>query len=295
MESLDFFKEYLSRFNPEVLKKFGDIYRSQYLDEENLQERIEFSLLLDSDKEFDLRFGLFKIYDPETIKKLFSSFGINSPDLEKLLSLSEDFVPEYGLGFDFSATDQRVKLYFLRLPDNTTFNQKRSRIITNLAEALEINSPHLNELDKRDCYLIGVDFYTSKKRNLKIYTHTPNVNFIEVRRYLKSNGISSQHLKTFQETFLHTDLKEVTFSHKYSNDSLNLTGFSAFFETTPEANERINELVIALLPGKSQEFSELVGTLEKNRPVAYSHTGLTFSPKNKSERVCLYFTPNIQK
>ena len=89
MEPLECLKDYFGRFHPFSFNEFSEIYNLLYSDYENLQNRIEFSLLIDKDNEIDLRFGLFKLYDTQRISSLFRKKWYEIPDLERILNLAK--------------------------------------------------------------------------------------------------------------------------------------------------------------------------------------------------------------
>src|SRR3989339_2168048 len=87
MESLRYLKEYIEGFRSLNFDEFINIYRSLYSDYRNLQDKIEFSTLINHIDEFNLRFGLFKLYDLKTIgsflKKepiVLRSYNLNNPN-----------------------------------------------------------------------------------------------------------------------------------------------------------------------------------------------------------------------
>jgi len=298
VEPLEHFKEYVERFQQFNFNDFSKIYHSLYSDYKNIQDRIEFSLLINPKDGFDLRFGLFKIYESQKISSLFTKMGFGNYNLENILSSVENFVPEFAVGFDFNKKIPRTKVYFLRLPDNIIFNENPTKIINFTSKLININLTNCNEQEIKDCYLMAIDFCQNDKQNIKIYTRNKNVNLDIINNYLKDNHISSQYFKKFQELFSEGQLKDVTISRKYSQIQNNPKGLSVFFEVEDNLNESIEQLVKTCIPEKFSDFKEIVETLEMNKPVKYSHIGVTFSENTKKENICLYFSPvleNIKK
>lgn len=297
MESLDRFKGYLKRFQLNF-NHFSEIYSSLYSDHKDIQNRVEFSLLINPKNKLDLRFGLFRLYDPQRISSLFDKMGYKTANLEKILSSVENFVPEFAVGFDFNKKTPRNKIYFLRLPDNSKFNKNPIEKINSVFELTDISLPNFNESEIKNCYLIAVDIYRNNKQNIKIYTRDKNVDFDRINKYLKENHISSQYFKTFQKLFSEKQLKDVTISRKYSKYRNNCAGLSIFFEVKNNLNKYVKQLVKTCIPEKFTDFKETVETLETNKPVKYSHIGVTFSEDIKEENICVYFSPvleNIKK
>lgn len=261
---------------------------------EELEGRLEFSLLINPIDKFDLRFGLFKLSTSDAIALLFETYGYAISDLEPSFSVMKGFAPEYGVGFDWNGVSPRLKIYFLRLQDNRIFEEEIASRIRRLCEVHGINSGHLEGLDKSDCYLIGTDYYPSRKRNLKIYLRTLDVNFPEILKQIKKEGFDSKHFSHFR-TFIEGNARDVTFSYKYSNESCDLSGFSVFFEVEPGLNERVNALIKTCFPERFKEFRNLVGSLEtRNGMVHYSHVGITFSQGSNLETICLYYSPPLE-
>lgn len=261
---------------------------------EELEGRLEFSLLINPIDKFDLRFGLFKLSTSDAIAALFETYRYAIPDLEPSFSVMKGFAPEYGVGFDWKDVSPRLKTYFLRLQDNPVFEKEIASRIRRLCEVHGINSRHLEGLDKSNCYLVGTDYYQSRKRNLKIYLRALDVNFPEILKQIEKEGIDSRYFSHFRR-FIEGNARDVTFSYKYSNESRDLSGFSVFFEVEPMLNEKVNALIKTCFPERFEEFRNLVGSLEtRNGVVHYSHVGITFLQGSNLETVCLYYSPPLE-
>jgi len=291
MESLKHFKEYIKRFQVLNFNEFSEMYSSLHPDYKNLENRVEFSLMINPTRELDLRFGLFKLYDYQKIISLFAPLGFGNSNLEKVLYSIKNYVPEFAVGFDFNKNTPRTKVYFLRLPDHPEFNKNSTKIIDMTSKLININLTNCNKQEKNDCYLMAIDFYQNNKQNLKIYNRDENFNFDKVNNKLEMNNIKSQYFNTFQELFSEDQFKDVTFSKKYTQHQNEPTGLSIFFEVGDFLNYSVNQLVKTCVSEKYSEFKDTVRTLEKNKPVIYSHIGLTFSKNMKDEDICLYFSP----
>ncbi len=296
MEFIDLLKDYFLKLHSNKFDDFTKIIALLYspIRPEELEGKLEFSLLINPVDKFDLRFGLFKLYTPATIISLFETYGYAAPDLHQSLSVMKGFAPEYGVGFDWNAESPRLKVYFLRLPDNPEFEEEIASRISRLCEVHGINSGHLEGLDKSNCYLTGIDYYPSRKRNLKIYLRNLDVNFPEILKQIEKEGIDSEYFSHFR-TVIEGNTRDVTFSYKYSNESRDLSGFSIFFEVEPMLNEKVNALIKTCLPERFEEFRNLVGSLEtKNGVVHYSHVGITFLQGPNLETICLYYSPPLE-
>ncbi len=293
MESLKHFKEYIERFQALNFNEFSEIYYSLYSDCKNLENRVEFSLIINPTRELDLRFGLFKLYDPQKILSLFTDLGVENSNLENILSSTKNYVPEFAVGFDFNKTSPRTKIYFLRLPDNSEFNKSPNKIIDMTSKLINVNLTNYNKQEKKDCYLMAIDFYQNNKQNLKIYHRDENVDFNKVNNNLKMNNVESQYFNIFQELFFEGQFKDITFSKKYTQHQNGPTGLSVFFEVGDFLNDSVDQLVKTCVSEKYLEFKEIVRTLDKNKPVRYSHIGITFSKNMKDENICLYFSPML--
>jgi len=149
MESLKHFKEYIERFQALNFNEFSEIYYSLYSDCKNLENRVEFSLIINPTRELDLRFGLFKLYDPQKILSLFTDLGVENSNLENILSSTKNYVPEFAVGFDFNKTSPRTKIYFLRLPDNSEFNKSPNKIIDMTSKLINVNLTNYNKQEKK--------------------------------------------------------------------------------------------------------------------------------------------------
>ena len=163
-----------------------------------------------------------------------------------------------------------------------------------VSKLCNINLINCNKQEIRDCYLVAIDFYQNNKQSIKIYTRNENVNLNIINSYLKNNHISSQYFKTFQKLFPEGQLKDITLSRKYSQIQNNTTGLSVFFEVKDNLNEHVEQLVKTCVPEKFSEFKKTVKNLEMNKPVKYSHIGVTFSENTKKENICLYFSPVME-
>jgi hypothetical protein len=217
-------------------------------------------------------------------------------NLKKILSLAKDSVPEFALGFDFNNNNPRIKVYFLRLPDNPKFKENPVESVKRLSELVDIDLTSLDGKEIESCYLMAVDFYKDKAQNLKVYTKDTTVNFSRIGDYLKRNGVASQHLGHFQKLFSDGEIRDVTFSKKYSRNLSPTSGFSIFFDASADACrkvscEEVKQLVRTCVPERFDDFDETVKTLDACGRIDYSNIGLTFSEHVVRESICLYFSP----
>lgn len=283
MESLKYLHEYFLRFHSVKFNDFLDIFKSLYKNDEDLDKKLEFSLLINSVNSLDLRFGLFKLYDSKKINSLFEKQGYDAQEIKLL----DDFAPEYGLGFDWGKNDPRLKIYFLRLPDNPEFKDRLASKISQVSKAVNVRSEHMQRINKENCYLIGVDYGSAGKRAVKIYTRNIDANFSEVLEQLKKEGINSENIAQLMTVFSEKDFKDVTYSYKYSNRTKGLSGFSVFFEVEQGIDEKIAVLIKKCFPDRFNEFKNIINSLEKFK---YSHAGITFA--HGEESICLYYSPD---
>ena len=190
MESLRYLKEYIEGFRSLNFDEFINIYRSLYSDYRNLQDKIEFSTLINHIDEFNLRFGLFKLYDLKTIGSFLKKTDYEISNLEEILYFTQDFVPEMALGFDFNKNNSRIKVYLLRLPDNPDFNSDTINKINKFLIINNINSIQFDNEGLKKCYILGIDFYRAGNRDVKIYMRDENVDFFRTKKYLENRGIN---------------------------------------------------------------------------------------------------------
>ena len=296
MESLRYLEEYLERFHSFNFDKFINLYRGLYSDDSNLEDKIEFSTLINQIDEFNLRFGMFKLYNPKTIASFLKKTDYEISNLERILSFAQEFVPEMALGFDFNKNNSRVKIYLLRLPDNPSFNSDTINKINDFLMINSINPIDLNneEQELKKCYILGIDFYHTANPSVKIYIRDENVDISKTRNYLANKGTDSKFLHYFSILESNGILKDTTVSNRYSNNNNKSNGVSAFFEVADNSNNIIEEMMGACFPERINGFKEMINTLEVDKPVRYSHVGLTFSEKYGQESLCVYYSPVIE-
>lgn len=291
MLSLSFLENYFSKFN---FKEFNSIFNLLYSSgpSQKLSERLEFSSLFDSRKDLDLRFGLFKISKEENIRKLAKEQGYDPIEIENSLSVMRGFTPEYAIGFD--KDNSCFKIYFLRLPDNNDFDEKIEFKIQEIARVNWIRSLHLDKLRKEDCYLLGIDYYKSDKRNLKVYTHTKTINFRDTSTEIDRNEFKLHSIEDFKNFFEEKDFQDTTYSYKYTNQSKDHFKFAVFFEPQQIINDKIEEFIKNKYPNKFIHFKTMISSIEdENNRIHYNQIGLAFSSKNSVGRLCVYYSPII--
>lgn len=295
MGSLSYLEDYIKRFHCIDFFEFTRTYDRLYSNYEDLQNRIEFSLLIDPHEEFDLRFGLFKLYDTKRIDSLLKESDYEISNLNEILNFGENFAPEMALGFDYNDKNDRLKIYFLRLPDNPGFNTKPIKIIKDFLKINGIETVQIDEEELKNCYLLGVDFYKTNHRSVKIYSREKDADFFRTKRYLEDSDIHSRYFEHFLQLFSEEILKDTTMSKKYSKEGFK--GFSIFFEVANNSNQNIEEMIEMCIPEKFRDFKETTTILEFDAPIKYSHIGLTFSEKDKKESLCVYYSPvfEVQK
>lgn len=291
MSSLSFLENYFSNFD---FKKFNSIFNLLYSSKphQKLSERLEFSSLFDSRKNLDLRFGLFKISKEENIKRLAKELGYSPIEIEKSLSVMKGFTPEYAIGFDKDSSC--FKTYFLRLPDNNNFDEKIEFKIQEIARVNKIRSFHLDKLRKKDCYLLGIDYYKLDKRNLKVYIHTNVINFKDTFTEIDRNEFKLQDMEDFKRFFEEKDFQDTTYSYKYTNQLKDHFKFAVFFEPQQSINDKIEEFIKNKYPDKLVHFKTMVSSIEdENSRVHYNQIGLAFQSKNSVGALCVYYSPTI--
>jgi len=294
MGPLNRLEEYIEGFHRFSFNEFTRVYTALYPDYEDLENRIEFSLLINPDGIFSLRFGLFKLYDTKKVASVLGDSGYKISGLGGIMSFAEEFVPEMALGFDFGEKCPRIKLYLLRLLDNPDFSRDRLRRINDFCRINDIDSSNLNEEELENCYLLGIDFHPARKSDIKIYTRDERVDFSRIRKYLEDDCINSEYLKHFVGQFSDGALRDVTISKKYSVDHCGPQGLSVFFEVADTLNQVVEGLIGICVPERLGEFIEAIRALETDKPVKYGHIGLTFSGKTR-ESLCLYFSPSLEE
>lgn len=297
MESLRYLEKYLERFHSFNFDKFINLYRGLYSDDSNLQDKIEFSTLINQIDEFNLRFGMFKLYNPQTIASFLKKTDYEISNLEGILSFAQDFVPEMALGFDFNKNNSRVKIYLLRLLDNPGFNRDTINKINDFLMINSINPINFNNEELKKCYILGIDFYRTANPSVKIYIRDEKVDISKTRNYLENKGINSKYLQYFSILESNGILKDTTVSNRYSNNSNKSNGVSVFFEVADNSNSIIEEMMGTCFLERINDFKEMINALEVDKPVRYSHVGLTFSEKYGKESLCVYYSPvfEVQK
>jgi hypothetical protein len=296
MELLYCFKEYIEQFHQISFRDFSVIYNSLYDNYQDLQNKVEFSLVVDKINPFDLRFGLFKINNPKKILSFLKKSGYEQSNLERILKVATNFTPEFAVGFDFNTKSPKAKTYFLRLPDNEEFRKNPDEKIIRLVELIDIDLKNINTVELDGCYLIAIDFYKTNKESIKIYSREEKVDFNRIKDCLKKNEISLQHLESFQELFSKAGLKDITISKKYSaneqgNQKNMLSGLSVFFELNYNLNLTVERLVEMCVPEKFIELKRTIEKLGNEHQIKYSHIGISFSrEKEPNESVSLYFS-----
>jgi len=295
MESLSCLEDYIKRLHCVDFSEFTRTYDKLYPDYEDLQNRIEFSLLISPQNEFDLRFGLFKLHNTKTIRSFLKESECNISNLNEIFNFAEKLAPEMALGFDYNKKESRIKIYLLRLPDNVIFNITQIHSIKDFLKINRIKKIQMAEEELKNVYLLGVDFYKTDDRNVKIYSREKDVDFFRTKKYLEDSGINSKYFEYFSQLFSEEILKDTTISKKYSKEGFE--GLSIFFEVVNYSNQNIEKMIEESIPNRFRSFKEITNLLEFNAPIKYSHIGLTFSEKGKNEFLCIYYSPvfEVQK
>lgn len=291
MESLKCLKNYIERFHCFNFDDFLNMYNRLYPDYDNLKNKIEFSILINQYHKFNLRFGLFKLYDRQAVASLLKNSRYKILNLEEIISFAKEFVPEIALGFDFDRSDPRIKVYFLRLPDNPKFNNNPIDKINTFFRINNFELPQRDNEELKKCYIMGIDFHRTGDQDIKIYMRNETADFVITKNYLTNNGINPQYLEYFSMLFSNGILRDTTVSKKYSSNHASSTGLSIFFEVADNSNQIIEKLINNCVPERINAFKETINVLEKDKPVAYSHVGLTFSGNKENESICVYFSP----
>ena len=289
-----FLKRYLSNFNTinynDFLALLNYFFKETYLD--NIHEKLEFSLQINKLKSLNLRFGLFKIYNTELLKSFFIKKDFSFEEINSLINIMKDFTPEYALGIDTDSDNFKFKLYFLRLPDNPQFNKKILFNIQSLCKILNIKN--ILFPNSEECYLIAIDFYKNKKRNIKIYTHTSSVSFSETTAFLKRNGFTSKYLDILTNIFKEEDFGDTTYSFKFNNKKRGLIGFSIFFQIEKELNRKIYDFFMNCFPSRFNELNKIFSSLEDNNYfINYTQFGITFDLES-NEDITIYYSPKLR-
>jgi hypothetical protein len=295
MGSLSYLEDYIKRFHCIDFSEFTRIYDKLYLDYEDLRNRIEFSLLINPQDEFDLRFGLFKLYNTKTIRSFLNESDYDISNLDETLNFAENFAPEMALGFDYNNKNSRLKIYLLRLPDNPAFNTKPIKSIEDFLKINGIKTVKIDEEELKNCYILGVDFYKTNHQCVKIYSREKDAEFLKTKKYLEDSDIHSRYFEQFLQLFSEEILKDTTISKKYSKEGFE--SLSIIFEVANYPNQNIEKMIEASIPNRVRDFKEIINLLEFDAPIKYSHIGLTFSEKSKKESLCIYYSPvfEVQK
>ncbi len=297
MKALEHLEKYIERFHSFNVNEFVDLYNGLYSDNSNLQDKIEFSTLINQIDEFNLRFGMFKLYNPKAIASFLKKTNYNISKLEEILSFAQDFVPEMALGFDFDKDNFRVKIYLLRLPDNVSFNSDTINKTNDFLMINGINQIYFNNEELKKCYIFGIDFHRIATPSVKIYIRDEKVDISKTRTYLESKGINSKYLQNFSILESKGILKDTTVSSRYSSNSNKPNRLSVFFEVADYYNSIIEEIIRICFPERINGFKEIITELEAHKAVKYSHVGLTFSENYGKESLCVYYSPvfEVQK
>jgi len=289
MESLSYLEDHIKWFHCIDFSEFTRTYDELYSDYEDLQNRIEFSLLINPQDKFDLRFGLFKLHNIKKIRSFLKESDYDISNLNETLNFAEKIAPEMALGFDYNDRISRLKIYLLRLPDNLEFNAEPIKHINDFLKINRIKKIQMVEEELKNSYLLGVDFYKTNHRNVKIYSREKDVDFFRTKKYLEDSGINSRYFEYFLQLSSDEILKDTTISKKYSKEGFE--GLSIFFEVANYSNQNIEKMIEKSIPNRFRNFKEITNLLEFNAPIKYSHIGLTFSEKGKNESLCIYYSP----
>ncbi len=296
MQTLSFLHDYFSTLRFRGFQKFSQLFGAAYPDPTAipLEDRLEFSLLVGDTAPFALRFGLFKIPDPETLLTIFRRADCGVKELEAVVAIMRPLTREYGLGVDWDATNPRLKAYFLRLQDLPNVSSNLRNRLPGLSRALGLERVRFVD-DAPSCYLLGLDNFSDVRRNLKIYLRSSPPDREQIAQRLAQQEIHRRGLDAFFRSFSQDDVLDVTYSYKYSTTKETLAGFSFFFQLADNRDERVLDLVRTTVPSRAAEFEAAIDALGGScSRVLFSHVGFTYSLSPASEQIAIYFSPRLE-
>ncbi len=270
-------------------------FRGLYSDEEGpLRDRLEFSSRFGRNIQHDLRFGLFKIYEPERIEMLFKKLGYSISDLVESFDIMGKNTPEFAFGYH-GGDNPRLKVYYLRLPDKSGFKEKCGGLVRKLMRCSSEELKETGGIDLTKCYLIGEDYNPDGIIGVKIYIHEDGeLSLGQVEKEVGRNGFGRSYVKDFFDF----DLTDVTYSYRLLTNSDNhhkkLSGFAFFIEPCNNQNEKIEKLINKKSGKNFFNFKKRLQLIEKgDNPAIFSQLGLTFSKENPQGVMTVYYSPTI--
>lgn len=293
MQTLSFLHDYFSALRFRGFEDFNQLFGAAYPPSTAipLEDRLEFSLLVSDTAPFDLRFGLFKIYDPDTLLTIFRQAGHNTGRLEDAFAIMAPLVQEYGLGVDWNAANPRMKAYFLRLQDAPN---AASELCARLPEVSRILGTERLQFpsDLSSCSLLCIDHFSDARKNLKVYLRSLSPDREEIAKRTSSYGLGQSGFDALVHTFAEDDLLDVTYSYKYSAATDVPVGFSSFFHLADDCEEGVLNLVRAVTPRRSREFQTVIDALRNAcKGILFTHVGFTYSFSSSSEQITTYSSP----
>lgn len=274
------FKTYLNNFEVDSEKILKLISKLECSTDKSIpsEQKLEFSLCLPEEKN-RFRFGWFKIYDPNVFYDIFDLFDYDKLRLKNAINIMKDCSKEFAFGFDSNEPNKpRLKLYFLRLQDHPIFVSSTHQKLNHLSRELSLDY----NVDIKEPYLICVDFLKDSN-NLKVYTRETKVS---PQRIKSKTRIKS--LDLIFNSFSIPNLKDVSYSYRFSNKSNILELVSVFFEVEPNIHQEL--LSFLNKSGQDKEYEALIRPLKKDNSLKYSHIGVNKSTRANLEKIVVYFS-----
>lgn len=252
----------------------------------SLENILEFSISENTHKKDKIRFGWFKIYNPNILSEAINYNSTKAGKIQKVILILKNQTPEYAFGMEWDSSQDlpRLKAYFLRLPDIKNYDRLLQENIPKIARELNIS---LAKNDYKNVYIIGIDF--DGRFGIKIYERNSDVNFEEIKKILKSKNINNTYMLD-QISDFKNHFYDTSFCWKYSKDGLQ--GVSIFFgiKSQPQINNFIEK------NSHVKQFEKFLSLfkVESNKP-CYTHMGLVYNLDNCNPKISLYFQPRFKQ
>lgn len=294
--ALDPMASYASGFGPDALKRIEEDLYYFYREEDllHLQERLEFSLSLDSLEQPVLRYVLFRLFDPGRIIGYFKNHGHPGDGAGRMMDVMGPVTPEFAIGNDFSPGKERLKLYSMRLDSLQNRMPEVISATEQLSEKMGVPFELPNEVDPADLTVVATDFHLrSRRRDLKIYTVLPKDSALTASTMsaLPLGSRYQQELSEIREDDPQGEFLDCIQCFRFSNTAEGLSGYSLYTGFKASLWPRVESILHRISPEQFPQIRRHFGRVEaRGWNISPMYVGSSFRLPGGEEKVHLYFS-----
>lgn len=252
----------------------------------SLEDILEFSISESGSKNDKIRFGWFKIYNPNILSEVINYNCPEIKNIQEIISILKCQTPEYAFGMEWNSSKEipRLKAYFLRLPDIETYDILLNTNVPKIANNLNIPLP---KQSYKNVYILGIDF--NSILGIKIYERHRHTDLTQIENILKDKGVN--------DTYMLNDILnpknhfyDTSVCSKYSKDGLD--GVSVFFgiDSQSQTNDFIEN------NPSFKHFKDFLNIFQvKSKKPYCTHIGLVYNFKESNPKLSLYFQPRFKQ